>query len=69
MQIIKDLKIPLIDIHDGIVNKQGIIGKKIFPKKIFIDKTGMIRAIWRNPEDLRDHPADIWEFIQKEKKA
>jgi hypothetical protein len=28
----------------------------------------MIRAIWRNPEDLREHPASIWEFIQKEKK-
>jgi peroxiredoxin Q/BCP len=27
----------------------------------------MIRAVWDNIEDLREHPREVWEFIQKEK--
>ena len=46
----------------------GEMVKYIERATFVIDKTGMIRAIWRNPEDLREHPASIWEFIQKEKK-
>jgi peroxiredoxin Q/BCP len=33
-----------------------------------IDKTGMIRAVWRDIDDLRGHSATVWEFIQKEKR-
>tara|TARA_B100000676_G_scaffold67601_1_gene67691 strand:- start:109 stop:633 length:525 start_codon:yes stop_codon:yes gene_type:complete len=56
----------------GVIKEEEDLGEmvKYIERTTFvIDKTGMIRAIWRNPEDLRDHPADIWEFIQKEKKA
>ena len=56
----------------GVIKEEEDLGEmvKYIERATFvIDKTGMIRAIWRNPEDLRDHPADIWEFIQKEKKA
>jgi len=28
----------------------------------------MIRAVWRDIEDLRGHSATVWEFIQKEKR-
>jgi len=29
---------PLIDVHDGIIIKQGIINKKVFPYTVFIDE-------------------------------
>ena len=55
----------------GIIKEEEDLGdmvKYIERTTFVIDKTGMIRAIWRNPEDLREHPASVWEFIQKEKK-
>jgi peroxiredoxin Q/BCP len=50
------------------VDDLGTMVKVIERTTFVIDKTGMIRGIWRNMEDLRDHPREIWEFIQKEKK-
>jgi thioredoxin-dependent peroxiredoxin len=50
------------------VDDLGTMVKVIERTTFVIDKTGMIRGIWRNIEDLRDHPREIWEFIQKEKK-
>jgi len=55
----------------GVVKEEDDLGKMI--KKVdrttfIIDKTGMIRNIWHNIEDLREHPRQIWEFIDKEKK-
>ena len=55
----------------GVIKEVDDLGEmvKVIDRTTFvIDKTGMIRGIWRNIEDLRDHPKDIWEFIQKEKK-
>ena len=55
----------------GVIKEVDDLGEmvKVIDRPTFvIDKTGMIRGIWRNIEDLRDHPRDIWEFIQKEKK-
>lgn len=55
----------------GVIKEIDDLGKmtKIIDRTTFvIDKTGMIRGIWRNIEDLREHPREIWEFIQKEKK-
>ena len=55
----------------GVIKEEDDLGEKVkyIERTTFIiDKTGMIRAIWRNPEDLREHPASVWEFIQKEKK-
>jgi peroxiredoxin Q/BCP len=46
----------------------GQMVKYIDRTTFVIDKTGMIRAVWRDIEDLRDHPAAVWEFIQKEKR-
>ncbi|UCD11908.1 MAG: redoxin domain-containing protein [Nitrospinaceae bacterium] len=50
------------------VDDLGTLVKVIDRTTFVIDKTGMIRGIWRNIEDLRGHPAEIWEFIQQEKK-
>lgn len=49
------------------VDDLGQMVKRIHRTTFVIDKTGMIRAIWDNIEDLRDHPKEVWEFIQKEK--
>lgn len=56
----------------GVIKEVDDLGKmtKIIDRTTFvIDKTGMIRGVWRNLEDLRNHPSEIWEFIQKEKRA
>jgi thioredoxin-dependent peroxiredoxin len=56
----------------GVIKEIDDLGKmtKIIDRTTFvIDKTGMIRGVWRNLEDLRNHPSEIWEFIQKEKKS
>lgn len=55
----------------GVVKEEDDLGQKV--KKIerstfVIDKTGMVRAVWRNMDDLRDHPRVVWELINKEKK-
>ena len=55
----------------GVVKEEDDLGQmvKYIERSAFvIDKTGMIRAIWRNIEDLRGHSAIVWEFIQKEKR-
>ena len=55
----------------GVIKEEEDLGEmvKYIERTTFvIDKTGMIRGIWKNHEDLREHPATIWEFIQKEKK-
>ena len=55
----------------GVIKEEDDLGQmvKYTERTTFvIDKTGMIRAIWRNIEDLRDHSAAVWEFIQKEKR-
>ncbi len=49
------------------VDDLGTMVKVIDRTTFVIDKTGMIRAVWRNIEDLRDHPREVWDFIQKEK--
>ena len=49
------------------VDDLGQMVKRIHRTTFVIDKTGMIRAIWDNIEDLREHPREVWEFIQKEK--
>ncbi|MCF8721149.1 peroxiredoxin family protein [Nitrospina gracilis] len=54
----------------GVVYEEDDMGqmvKKIRRSTFVIDKTGMIRAIWDDIEDLREHPKDVWAFIQKEK--
>lgn len=50
------------------VDDLGTMVKQIERTTFVIDKTGMIRGVWRNIEDLREHPREIWECIQKEKK-
>ena len=55
----------------GVIKEEDDLGQmvKYIERSAFvIDKTGMIRAIWRNIEDLRGHSAIVWEFIQKEKR-
>ena len=55
----------------GVVKEEDDLGQmvKYIERSAFvIDKTGMIRAIWRNIEDLRGQSAVVWEFIQKEKR-
>ena len=55
----------------GVIKEEEDLGQmvKYTDRTTFvIDKTGMIRAIWRDIEDLRDHPAAVWEFIKEEKK-
>jgi len=55
----------------GVIEEVDDLGTKvkvIHRTTFVIDKTGMIRGVWRNIEDLRGHPAEIWDFIQKEKK-
>ncbi len=49
------------------VDDLGQMVKRTHRTTFVIDKTGMIRAIWDNIDDLREHPKDVWEFIQKEK--
>jgi peroxiredoxin Q/BCP len=54
----------------GVVYEEDDMGqmvKKVRRSTFVIDKTGMIRAVWPAIEDLRDHPKEIWDFIQKEK--
>ena len=66
----------LADEHKVMTEKYGVIYeeddmgqmvKRIRRCTILIDKTGMVRAIWDNIEDMRGHPLEIWEFIMKEK--
>ncbi len=55
----------------GVIKEEEDLGQmvKYTERTTFvIDKTGMIRAIWRDIEDLRDHPAAVWEFVKEEKK-
>lgn len=54
----------------GVVYEEEDLGqmvKKIRRSTFVIDKTGMIRAVWHDIEDLREHPKEVWAFIQKEK--
>jgi len=54
----------------GVIKEEDDLGKmvKVIERSTFvIDKTGMVRNVWRNIEDLREHPRDVWDFIQKEK--
>ncbi len=44
------------------------MGEIIERSTFLINKTGMIRAVWRNIEDFREHPREVWDVIQKEKK-
>jgi peroxiredoxin Q/BCP len=55
----------------GVIKEEDDLGQmvKYIERSAFvIDKTGMIRAVWRDIEDLRGHSATVWEFIQKEKR-
>jgi len=55
----------------GVIKEEDDLGQvvKVIERSTFvIDKTGMIRAVWRDLEDLREHPREVWNFIQKEKK-
>ena len=55
----------------GVIKEEDDLGQKVkvIERTTFvIDKTGMIRGVWRNLQDLREHPREIWGFIQKEKK-
>ena len=55
----------------GVVKEEDDLGQmvKFIERTTFvIDKTGMVRGVWTNIEDLREHPNEIWGFIQKEKK-
>lgn len=67
----------LADEHKEVTPKYGVIKeeddlgqkvKKIERSTFVIDKTGMIRGVWRNITELRDHPREVWDFIAKEKK-
>jgi len=54
----------------GVIKEEDDLGQmvKVIERSTFvIDKTGMVRKVWRNIEDLREHPRDVWDFIQKEK--
>jgi len=56
----------------GVIKEVDDLGekRKVIERATFIiDKTGMIRAVWKNFDDLRNHPSAVWEFIQKEKRA
>lgn len=55
----------------GVVREEDDLGKKVkvIERSTFvIDKTGMIRGVWRNIADLRNHAKEIWDFIDKEKR-
>jgi len=55
----------------GVVREEDDLGQmvKYVERTTFvIDKTGMVRGVWTNIEDLREHPREVWDFIQKEKK-
>ena len=67
----------LADEHRKITELYGVIQdldehgetvRGIQRSSFVIDKTGMIRKIWRNIEDLRGHAKEIWDFIKAEKK-
>ena len=67
----------LADEHKEVTPKYGVIieeddlgkmVKKIQRSTFVIDKTGMIRAVWRNITEFREHPREVWDFIAKEKK-
>ena len=54
----------------GVIKEEDDLGQmvKVIERSTFvIDKTGMVRKVWRTIEDLREHPRDVWDFIQKEK--
>lgn len=48
-------------------NDLGEMERRVQRTTFVIDKTGMIRNIWEDMEDLREHPLEVWKFIQKEK--
>lgn len=48
-------------------NQFDELEKKVHRTTMVIDKTGMIRNIWQDIEDLREHPREVWEYIAKEK--
>lgn len=55
----------------GVIKEVDDLGQKtkVIDRTTFIiDKTGMIRGIWRDIQNLRDHPREVWDFVQKEKK-
>ena len=55
----------------GVIKEEDDLGQmvKVIERSTFlIDKTGMIRAVWRNIEDFREHPKEVWDVIQNEKK-
>jgi len=54
----------------GVIYEEDDMGqmvKRVRRSTYLIDKTGMIRAVWDNIEDFREHPREVWDFIQKEK--
>tara|TARA_B100000686_G_scaffold213738_1_gene220721 strand:- start:1756 stop:2277 length:522 start_codon:yes stop_codon:yes gene_type:complete len=50
------------------IDEHGDIIRTVERSTFIIDKTGMIRKIWRNIEDLRGHAKEIWSYIKAEKK-
>ncbi|MFQ5443088.1 MAG: peroxiredoxin family protein, partial [Nitrospinales bacterium] len=44
--------------------KRNVVDRATF----VIDKTGMIRNVWRGIEDLREHPREVWDYVSKEKR-
>ena len=67
----------LADEYKKVTEQYGVIGdveeygetiRAVQRSTFIIDKTGMIRKIWRNIDDLRGHAKEIWDFIKAEKK-
>ncbi len=55
----------------GVIVEEEDLGqmvKKVQRSTFIIDKTGMIRAVWRDIEDLRNHAKEVWDFIKAEKR-
>lgn len=50
------------------VEEYGEKRKAIERSTFVIDKTGMIRNVWRGIEDLRDHAKEVWDYVSKEKR-
>ena len=63
---------PLVDISDSIMIKQVITGKKVFPKKIFIDETELYNGKYKNKWmatllNLVGTDRFQWQFNQRRK--
>jgi len=60
----------ITELYGVIKEEDDDFGKmvKVIERSTFvIDKTGMVRKVWKNIDDLREHPREVWDFIQKEK--